>query len=97
MADNQRVGITLSPWSRVSLTTHYRNRHKENRYDHLRDETSFTDFDGTKIAIPPKTRAAIPRTVGAGRARPLRHGGHRRRPNHYELTGIAHFRLHTRP
>ena len=50
--EDYRVGLTLSPWSRVSLTSHYRNRRKEIRYDHLRDQTSFTDFDGAAVVLP---------------------------------------------
>ena len=47
-----RAGFTFSPWSRISLNSHYRYRLKENRYDHLRDQTSFTDFEGATIVLP---------------------------------------------
>ncbi|HUF64049.1 MAG TPA: c-type cytochrome domain-containing protein [Verrucomicrobiales bacterium] len=50
--EDYRVGFTLSPWNRVSLTTHYRNRRKDTSYDHQRDEFSFEDFDGNTIILP---------------------------------------------
>lgn len=34
-----RAGFTLSPWQRVSLTSHYRRRDKTTDYDHLTDLT----------------------------------------------------------
>lgn len=34
-----RFGFTVSPWTRVSLTTQYKHRKKDSDYDHLRDET----------------------------------------------------------
>jgi hypothetical protein len=33
-----RVGFTVSPWTRASLTTQYKRRHKDVAYDHLIDE-----------------------------------------------------------
>ncbi|HTG45244.1 MAG TPA: hypothetical protein VK633_12005, partial [Verrucomicrobiae bacterium] len=33
-----RLGFTLSPWTRMSLTTQYKHRYKSSFYDHLRDE-----------------------------------------------------------
>lgn len=36
---NGRVGFTVSPWTRVSLTAEYKRREKDAEYDHPRDET----------------------------------------------------------
>jgi hypothetical protein len=46
-----RVGFTLSPWTRVSLTTHFKHRSKNSDYDHLVDRDEIRGPDGYSAFI----------------------------------------------
>lgn len=46
-----RVGFTLSPWTRVSLTSHYKRREKDLAYDHRADRDDMRTPNGYSAFI----------------------------------------------
>jgi hypothetical protein len=46
-----RIGFTVSPWTRLSLTSHYKRRNKDSDYDHLRDIDLARDSEGYSAFI----------------------------------------------
>jgi len=53
-----RVGFTVSPWTRASLTAHYKKKVKDSDYDHLRDIDDFRSPDGYSAFITARDLSA---------------------------------------